>query len=292
MIPGGHCTCTTVSPGTRPGSATWPVPDAERGRPRGPAAVPGRHLRRRRQRGEHARGLAGARPRPDLRKAWQAGIVLAGSSAGGICWFEGGTTDSFGPDLRAFTDGLGLLAGSYCPHYDSEPGRRPLYHRLIADGTLAAGIACDDGVAAHFTDDELTELIADRPARARTGSSPGSPRPGSRPGSSARPAGRPPHGRRRGQPEGGRRQAAGLRTLIGCLVCTPGCAGTPGWWMARWPCCWSIPEAAACWSRCRSCSAWWYRWCSGARTRWRRSPRSSPSARSRCCCFAGRQGPT
>jgi peptidase E len=98
-----------------------------------------------------------------LRKAWQAGIVLAGSSAGGICWFEGGTTDSFGRDLRAFTEGLGLLAGSYCPHYDSEPGRRPLYHRLIADGTLPAGIACDDGVAAHFADDELAELIADRP---------------------------------------------------------------------------------------------------------------------------------
>ncbi len=81
----------------------------------------------------------------------------------GICWFEGGTTDSFGRELRAFTDGLGLLAGSYCPHYDSEPGRRPLYHRLIADGTLAGGIACDDGAAAHFTDDTLTELIADRP---------------------------------------------------------------------------------------------------------------------------------
>ena len=98
-----------------------------------------------------------------LRKAWQAGIVLAGSSAGGICWFEGGTTDSFGRELRAFTDGLGLLAGSYCPHYGSEPGRRPLYHRLIADGTLTAGIACDDGAAAHFTDDDLSELIADRP---------------------------------------------------------------------------------------------------------------------------------
>jgi peptidase E len=98
-----------------------------------------------------------------MRKAWQAGVVLAGSSAGGICWFEGGTTDSFGRELRAFTDGLGLLAGSYCPHYDSEPGRRPLYHRLIADRTLAPGIACDDGAAAHFADDELAELIADRP---------------------------------------------------------------------------------------------------------------------------------
>jgi peptidase E len=98
-----------------------------------------------------------------MRKAWQAGIVLAGSSAGGICWFEGGTTDSFGRKLRAFGDGLGLLAGSYCPHYNSEPRRRPLYHQLIADGALPSGIACDDGAAAHFTDDTLTELIADRP---------------------------------------------------------------------------------------------------------------------------------
>jgi peptidase E len=98
-----------------------------------------------------------------LRKAWQEGIVLAGSSAGGICWFEGGTTDSFGPELRAFTDGLGLLTGSYCPHYNSEADRRPLYHRLIADGTLPGGIACDDGAAAHFADDTLTGLIADRP---------------------------------------------------------------------------------------------------------------------------------
>jgi peptidase E len=112
-----------------------------------------------------------------LRKAWQAGIVLAGSSAGGICWFEGGTTDSFGRELRAFTDGLGLLAGSYCPHYDSERGRRPLYRRLIADGTLPGGIACDDGAAAHFADDTLTELIADRPtARAyQVSASAGSP---------------------------------------------------------------------------------------------------------------------
>src|ERR1700689_667542 len=115
-----------------------------------------------------------------MRKAWQAGIVLAGSSAGGICWFEGGTTDSFGRELRAYPDGLGLLAGSYCPHYDSEPGRRPLYHRLIADGTLSSGIACDDGAAAHFTDDTLTELIADRPGASAyrgEGPAPGIPEP-------------------------------------------------------------------------------------------------------------------
>jgi peptidase E len=98
-----------------------------------------------------------------LRKAWHAGIVLAGSSAGGICWFEGGTTDSFGRELRPFTGGLGLLGGSFCPHYNSETGRRPLYHQLIAEGTLPPGIACDDGVAAHFIDETLAEVIADRP---------------------------------------------------------------------------------------------------------------------------------
>jgi peptidase E len=98
-----------------------------------------------------------------MRKAWQAGIVLAGSSAGGICWFEGGTTDSFGRDLRPFTDGLAMLPGSFCPHYHSEARRRPLYQRLVADGTLPGGLACDDGAAAHYADDELAELVADRP---------------------------------------------------------------------------------------------------------------------------------
>jgi peptidase E len=97
-----------------------------------------------------------------MRAAWQAGVVLAGVSAGAICWFEGGTTDSFGPALRPFTGGLGLLAGSYCPHYSSEPARRPLYQALVADGTLPAGIACDDGTAAHFADDALAEIVADR----------------------------------------------------------------------------------------------------------------------------------
>jgi peptidase E len=97
-----------------------------------------------------------------MRAAWQAGIVLAGVSAGAICWFSGGTTDSFGPVLRPFTDGLGILAGSYCPHYDSEPARRPLFQSLVAGGLLPAGIACDDGAAAHFRDDVLAEIVADR----------------------------------------------------------------------------------------------------------------------------------
>jgi len=95
--------------------------------------------------------------------AWRAGIVLAGVSAGAICWFTSGTTDSFGTDLRPFADGLGLLTPSYCPHYDSEPGRRPLYRSVVASGALPPGIACDDGAAAHFVDDGLAEIVTDRP---------------------------------------------------------------------------------------------------------------------------------
>ncbi|HEX5190787.1 MAG TPA: peptidase E [Streptosporangiaceae bacterium] len=98
-----------------------------------------------------------------MRKAWQAGVVLSGVSAGAICWFSGGTTDSFGTALRPFTGGLGLFTGSYCPHYDSEDQRRPLYRSLIGDGVLPAGLACDDGAAAHMVDDALAGIVADGP---------------------------------------------------------------------------------------------------------------------------------
>jgi peptidase E len=98
-----------------------------------------------------------------MRRAWESGVVLSGVSAGAICWFEGGTTDSFGPELRPFTAGLGLLSGSYCPHYSSEPARRPTFQSLVADGTLAAGIACDDGTAAHYVGHEMAEIVADQP---------------------------------------------------------------------------------------------------------------------------------
>jgi len=98
-----------------------------------------------------------------MRQAWERGIVLAGVSAGALCWFEGGTTDSFGTTLRPFTGGLAMLPGSYCPHYSSELGRRPLYESLVADGSLPAGIACDDGTAAHFADTALAGIVADRP---------------------------------------------------------------------------------------------------------------------------------
>ena len=96
-----------------------------------------------------------------LRTAWERGVVLAGISAGSICWHVGGNTDSFGPNLAAVTDGLGLLPFSTSVHYDSEPGRRPHFQALIADGTLPAGYATDDGVAIHYRGTDVGEVIAD-----------------------------------------------------------------------------------------------------------------------------------
>ena len=98
-----------------------------------------------------------------LARAWEAGVVLAGLSAGSICWFESGTTDSFG-GLAAFSGGLGLLPGSHSPHYDGEPERRPTYQRLIAERTLPGGYAADDGAALVFRGTELVEAVASRPA--------------------------------------------------------------------------------------------------------------------------------
>jgi peptidase E len=95
-----------------------------------------------------------------LREAWQQGILLAGWSAGMICWFEHGVTDSFGPQLAAM-DCLGFLPGSACPHYDGEERRRPVYTQLVADG-LAPGIAADDDVGVHFVGTELREVVTSR----------------------------------------------------------------------------------------------------------------------------------
>jgi peptidase E len=96
-----------------------------------------------------------------LREAWREGIVLTGWSAGMICWFEAGVTDSFGPQLAGMRDGLGLLPGSGCPHYDGEDLRRPVYRRLVDEG-FPPGIALDDGAAARFTGTELVEVVATR----------------------------------------------------------------------------------------------------------------------------------
>jgi peptidase E len=98
-----------------------------------------------------------------FREVWRAGVVLAGSSAGSLCWHVGGTTDSFGPDLRPVTNGLGLIPASNSVHHDSEEQRRPLYHRLVADGTLPAGYATDDGAGLVYRGTELVEAVADKP---------------------------------------------------------------------------------------------------------------------------------
>jgi peptidase E len=96
-----------------------------------------------------------------LHDAWQAGVVLMGVSAGSLCWHVGGTTDSFGPDLRPVTDALGWLPYSNSPHHDAESQRRPLIHRLVADGTLPAGYATDNGAGLLYHGTELHECIAE-----------------------------------------------------------------------------------------------------------------------------------
>jgi dipeptidase E len=97
-----------------------------------------------------------------LREALDAGAVLCGVSAGMNCWFQASTTDSFGPDLAPLHDGLGFVAASACPHYDNEAQRRPLYHRLVADG-FPAGYAADEGTALHFdAAGSLVEAVASR----------------------------------------------------------------------------------------------------------------------------------
>ena len=97
-----------------------------------------------------------------MREAWEAGVVLTGVSAGSLCWHVGGTTDSFGPDLRPITNGLALLPFSNGVHYDSEPQRRPLFQSLVADGTLPAGYATDDGAGLHYRGTELVEALTER----------------------------------------------------------------------------------------------------------------------------------
>jgi peptidase E len=95
-----------------------------------------------------------------LREAWEQGVVLAGWSAGAICWFEAGVTDSFGPQLEAM-ECLGFLRGSACPHYDGEELRRPRYAELLRDG-FPPGIAIDDDVAVCFDGTELVEVVTSR----------------------------------------------------------------------------------------------------------------------------------
>jgi dipeptidase E len=104
-----------------------------------------------------------------LREAWQSGAILAGISAGMICWFEAGVTDSVPgvtgdpqDDLSPLSC-LGFLPGSACPHYDGEAARRPVYQRLVARGELPDGYAADDGVALHFVGTDLVRVVSSRP---------------------------------------------------------------------------------------------------------------------------------
>jgi peptidase E len=96
-----------------------------------------------------------------LREAWESGIVLTGVSAGAICWFEEGVTDSFADGLRPLAC-LGFLPGSCCPHYDGEAERRPAYHRLLAAGEIAAGVAIEDWTGVHFKGTQIHRVIASR----------------------------------------------------------------------------------------------------------------------------------
>ena len=97
-----------------------------------------------------------------LRQCYEAGVVLAGISAGANCWFEEYITDSATPELSALKNGLGFLPGSFCPHYDGEAERRPTYQRLVATGEVKDGLACDDGAAAHFVDGVLVRVVSSR----------------------------------------------------------------------------------------------------------------------------------
>jgi len=100
-----------------------------------------------------------------VKTAWEQGVVVAGWSAGAICWFEGGLTDSFGPDLAPLRDGLKLLQGSFCPHYDSESLRRPRYEEIVGSGALPDGFAADDGVGLLFTGRDFSEAVASLPGQ-------------------------------------------------------------------------------------------------------------------------------
>ena len=96
-----------------------------------------------------------------LRQAWQNGTVLSGVSAGAICWFDQGLTDSIPGKLTPLPC-LGLLPGSCSPHFDGEPQRRPSYHRLIADSDMTSGFGIDDSAALHFIGAELMRAVASR----------------------------------------------------------------------------------------------------------------------------------
>jgi peptidase E len=104
-----------------------------------------------------------------MRAAWERGTILAGVSAGSICWHVGGPTDSFGPTLRVVTDGLALLPYGNGVHYDSEEQRRPLLQRVVGDGLLPTSYATDDRIGILYEGDEAVRVIADVDVEVETG---------------------------------------------------------------------------------------------------------------------------
>jgi len=96
-----------------------------------------------------------------LRQAWEAGAVLAGFSAGAICWFSKGLSDAWADRLAPIA-GLDLIAGSCCPHYSNEPERRPAFHHLIGCGEIQPGIGIDDGAAVHFRGSRVAAVVTAR----------------------------------------------------------------------------------------------------------------------------------
>ncbi len=97
-----------------------------------------------------------------LRQAWDRGIVLGGASAGSLCWFEEGTTDSRPKELTTVKC-LGFLRGSHSPHYDREPLRRPLYQKLIGSGQMLPGYACDNDAGIYFEDNDVKRVVSTHP---------------------------------------------------------------------------------------------------------------------------------
>jgi peptidase E len=91
------------------------------------------------------------------------GTILCGVSAGALCWFQRGITDSYGPDLKPLTNGLGLLPGAFCPHYDSDARRPFLWPDFVARHGAPA-VAAQDGVALHYVDGQMVRAVTSRPA--------------------------------------------------------------------------------------------------------------------------------
>jgi dipeptidase E len=94
-----------------------------------------------------------------LKKAYDKGIVMAGGSAGSLCWFTGGSTDSR-PKALSIVECLGFLNYSHSPHYHAEAARRPLYHQLILEGKLKPGYACDDRAGLLFINGVMKKSVS------------------------------------------------------------------------------------------------------------------------------------